>query len=275
MHDYYVYVLFDWLGTPRYVGKGKHGSKRPREYQHERVSDPVNILKNEFIENTWIMFGEIPKTVICNHVSEREAFATERAVILALGRLDNGTGVLTNMTNGGEGTSGYKYGRERSLRANANQTPQQRSENARRANASQTPEQRRARQRRAAESQTPEQLRERARKAHASLSLEARQEAGRRLRAAQDPAKMIERLRLGRANMTPEQRSAAARKREANKKRDGYKQPPQHYRRKLSSAQVREIREHIDGWKALAKMFGVSRAAIDGVRYGRTYQEIV
>ena len=39
---YYVYVLFDWLGIPRYVGKGK----RNRDTDHERLSS-TNWLMNE------------------------------------------------------------------------------------------------------------------------------------------------------------------------------------------------------------------------------------
>lgn len=35
---FYVYVLFDWRGIPRYVGKGKGN----RWLDHERKSDPKN-----------------------------------------------------------------------------------------------------------------------------------------------------------------------------------------------------------------------------------------
>lgn len=57
---YYVYILFDWLGIPRYVGKGKGR----RWYKHERSTDTINWMKNEFIEQTWMMLGEIPKIKI-------------------------------------------------------------------------------------------------------------------------------------------------------------------------------------------------------------------
>jgi hypothetical protein len=50
---YYNYVLFDWLGIPRYIGKAKYGTNR--ESKHERYTDPTNPGKNEFIEQTWIM----------------------------------------------------------------------------------------------------------------------------------------------------------------------------------------------------------------------------
>ena len=57
---YYVYVLFDAFGVPRYVGKGKGN----RWLIHERYTDPNNWMKNEFIEQTWIILGEIPKIKI-------------------------------------------------------------------------------------------------------------------------------------------------------------------------------------------------------------------
>ncbi len=266
MNNYYVYMLFDWRGNPFYVGKGKEG-KRRREYSHERASCPINWLKNNVIEQTWIMLDDIPKLVL---------------LINTLGRLDLGTGCLTNMTDGGQGTSGYKYGRERSLKANANQTIAQRSENSRRANASQTQEQRRARQLRAAAKYTAERRSERSRAAALARSPEKRAQiaAARQLALMErrtDPnwvAFMQQSALRMREQTTPEQRSAAAFKREAKKRAQGYERPPQLSRRRLSVDQVYEIRAATKGWKALAARFGVTRATVDGVRYGRTYQEI-
>lgn len=100
--EFYVYVLFDWLGIPRYVGKGKGD----RWAYHERYSDPRNWLKNEFIERTWTMLGEVPKIKVAENVSEIEAFTVEKAFIEALGRADLALGPLTNLTDGGEGLSG-------------------------------------------------------------------------------------------------------------------------------------------------------------------------
>jgi hypothetical protein len=101
MTCYYTYILFDWLAIPRYVGKGKGR----RDEAHEKSSDPVNWMKNEFIERTWIMLGEIPKIRVRDNISEKEAFALERALIKAIGRADLGKGPLTNMTDGGDGAS--------------------------------------------------------------------------------------------------------------------------------------------------------------------------
>lgn len=98
--SYYVYILFDWRGVPRYVGKGK----RARWNAHENKSDPKNWLKNEFIEQTYIIMGELPKIKVREHISNEEAIETEIALIKAIGRFPKGP--LTNLTNGGDGISG-------------------------------------------------------------------------------------------------------------------------------------------------------------------------
>ncbi len=95
---YYVYTLFDWQGVPRYVGYGS----RNRLDQHERESS-INWLKDEFIEQTWTMLGEIPKVKIRENLTRAEACVLEIALIAAIGRIDLGTGPLTNMTAGGDG----------------------------------------------------------------------------------------------------------------------------------------------------------------------------
>jgi hypothetical protein len=92
LNDFYVYVLFDAFGVPRYVGKGR----RNRWLMHERSSDP-----KEFIERTWLMLGEIPKIKVRENLYEADAYETEIALIAAIGRSPHGP--LVNMTNGGEG----------------------------------------------------------------------------------------------------------------------------------------------------------------------------
>src|ERR1041385_369866 len=96
---YYCYVLFDWLGTPRWIGKGKNN----RMFHHERSSDYRNWLKNEFIEQTWLMLGDIPKVKIQENLTENEAFELEITFIRIIGRFDQNKGPLLNLTDGGEG----------------------------------------------------------------------------------------------------------------------------------------------------------------------------
>jgi hypothetical protein len=103
--SFYVYILFDWLGVPRYVGKGKGD----RWLVHERKTDPINWMKNEFIERTWIMLGEVPKRKFEENLTDEEACRLERALIRLIGRQNRGKGPLTNLTDGGEGVSGLKH----------------------------------------------------------------------------------------------------------------------------------------------------------------------
>ena len=96
--DFYVYVLFDADGISRYVGKGR--GKRWED--HERF-DSRNRIKNAFVKRTLKKLGKIPKRKIRENLTEYEAFAIEIETIASIGRLDLGTGPLTNMSAGGTG----------------------------------------------------------------------------------------------------------------------------------------------------------------------------
>jgi hypothetical protein len=93
-NEYYVYLYLREDGTPYYVGKGKNR----RAYQkHRRVSIPKN--------NDRIIFAH-------TNLSEDDAFKKEIELILQYGRKDIGTGILINLTDGGDGVSGYKWTHE-------------------------------------------------------------------------------------------------------------------------------------------------------------------
>jgi hypothetical protein len=71
-----------------------------------------NRPRNKFIADTLATIGEIPKVKLRQGLSEKGALESEVALIAAIGRIDLGTGPLTNMTDGGEGMVGYKFTKE-------------------------------------------------------------------------------------------------------------------------------------------------------------------
>ena len=84
---YYIYLYLREDGTPYYVGKGKG----KRAWEKHSVSIPK--------DNSRITF---PATDLL----ELWALALERKFIRWYGRKDNNTGILRNLTDGGEGVTG-------------------------------------------------------------------------------------------------------------------------------------------------------------------------
>ena len=94
MNNYYTYAYLREDGTPYYVGKGK--GRRIDNPSHHSTSIPP---KNRRI-------------YLKQNITEEEAFRHETYMISVLGRKDLGTGILRNLTDGGDGTSGYKHTEE-------------------------------------------------------------------------------------------------------------------------------------------------------------------
>lgn len=88
MNKFYVYRYLREDRTPYYIGKGKD----KRAYVNNRtIKKPLDPTRIEIIKD---------------QLSEREAFDLEIELIALHGRKDISTGILRNLTNGGEGVSG-------------------------------------------------------------------------------------------------------------------------------------------------------------------------
>ena len=95
MNIYYVYQYLrskdsdrGKAGTPYYVGKGCRQRAWDKKRSVRLPSDKSLII------------------LVAEHLTESEAFELEKALIKQWGRLDIGTGILRNKTDGGEGSSG-------------------------------------------------------------------------------------------------------------------------------------------------------------------------
>lgn len=88
MYIYYVYAYLRENNTPYYIGKGK-GNRAFKK--HGKLPVPKDKSKIVFIFQDLI---------------EQDAHELECLLIKFHGRKDNGTGILRNLTDGGEGRSG-------------------------------------------------------------------------------------------------------------------------------------------------------------------------
>lgn len=89
MNNYYVYMYLREDGTPYYVGKGKANRAYVNHKRRVRVP-PIEQIK-----------------IVLTNLTEEQAFTNEKDFIAWYGRKDNNTGILRNLTDGGEGASGH------------------------------------------------------------------------------------------------------------------------------------------------------------------------
>jgi len=118
INNFYVYEIQYPDGTPFYVGKGKG----KRMYIHLKKNDDKNKLKQNII-NKIRRNGNEPITItVVNDLTEDKAYEIEKSLITHYGRRNIGTGILSNLTDGGEGVSGWTHSLETKRRLSKTST---------------------------------------------------------------------------------------------------------------------------------------------------------
>ena len=92
--QFYTYLWLREDGSPYYAGKGKG---RRAFFRHNHYVNPPR-------ERSRIILQEWP--------SEELAFEGEKMLIAYYGRIDQGTGCLRNLTDGGDGPAGLQHTQE-------------------------------------------------------------------------------------------------------------------------------------------------------------------
>ena len=103
----YLFDEYKFDFEPIYIGKGK-GDRPKRHYilhknSNTRFYSKIKSIIKSGYKSEFILLKE--------NLSEKEAFECEKYFIKLIGRIENG-GTLTNLSDGGEGQSGFKFSDE-------------------------------------------------------------------------------------------------------------------------------------------------------------------
>ena len=110
--QFYTYLLKRPDGRPFYVGKGNCRGFRIEEHYKEALSNREGNYKVNVIRKIWRNGGQVDYEIVLFGKDEKIVFEKERELIKFYGRMDNGKGILTNMTDGGEGIYGFVFSEE-------------------------------------------------------------------------------------------------------------------------------------------------------------------
>jgi len=100
--DFYCYVGFHpKTGEPLYVGKGRGQRILAHNWDAARGDH-----SNTHLANVFKKYGQIEFVKVRENLTEEEAFETEKALIEHFGRVNSGTGILCNRSDGGDGNPG-------------------------------------------------------------------------------------------------------------------------------------------------------------------------
>jgi hypothetical protein len=94
-NDFYTYAYLRKDGTPYYIGKGRKNRAYTDGGRRVKLPSKDRIL------------------ILKKNLTEEEAFRHEVYMIAVLGRKDLNTGILRNLSHGGEGSAGHKMPEDR------------------------------------------------------------------------------------------------------------------------------------------------------------------
>lgn len=114
MNNYCVYELIDGRNNEVfYVGKGQIVDYAKRRYRrikdHLNLNDVYNKFKVNIINKIRKSGQEVKFNIVVDNISEEEALNTEKILIKKYGKRIDKTGTLVNLTDGGEGISGFRH----------------------------------------------------------------------------------------------------------------------------------------------------------------------
>ena len=116
MLNFYVYRLrLETSDVPFYIGKGT-GKRFDVHFYPSSLRAKSH--KNHIISKAIADGVKVLKEVIREDLTEQEAFDLEVELIASYGRIDIGTGILANHTDGGDGSTGARHNRSAEYREN-------------------------------------------------------------------------------------------------------------------------------------------------------------